>query len=425
IDPHPGQTRGYPSFEHWPAADDIKHQQVGLRWLKDAHDNGLNIIVASVVNNQWLSAAAIASGRHNNRMSPSDMESIKRQIVSLHELDRATPWYTIVRDPWEARRAIEAGQLAVVLAVEASDIMPAGDGPWLEQLRDLYHMGVRTVQMAHESNSLFAGAAFHRDIFEINSRIKAWFDRDIDYASAGNGINNPSGLTSRGRQMLAEMIRLGMLIDIAHLSLVTQRQIYSEVATRHRYYPLYNSHTRIERMLTDEWRDVLKEHVTTDETLEFVRRTGGILGLRTGDEPMRTYDRSGRGATIGNNCDGSTRSFAQFYQYAADRGVNTAFGSDFNGFITQLGPRFGAKACPGALDAVRAQQRAAQGARPGGQPDYWQAFADEGLAHIGLLPGLLTDMRLVGADTSNIERSAEAFVSMWERVYDSNRQAVP
>lgn len=63
IDLHPGQTRGYPSFEHWPAADDIKHRQVGLRWLKDAHDNGLNVIVASVVNNQWPNPCAPMTAR--------------------------------------------------------------------------------------------------------------------------------------------------------------------------------------------------------------------------------------------------------------------------------------------------------------------------------------------------------------------------
>ncbi|MEM9492690.1 MAG: membrane dipeptidase, partial [Myxococcota bacterium] len=239
IDPHSDATSGYPSFDNWPAWDDIKHQQVGLGWLEDAHDRGLNLMVVSLVNNQWLSAATIASGLHDNRVSPADMESVKRQIRSLHELDAATPWYTIVRDPWEARRAIEAGQLAVILAVEVSDIMPPGDGPWRQQLYDLYHMGVRTVQFAHESNSHFAGAAYHRDVFEINSQIKAWFDPDIEYASAGNGVNNPLGLSSDGVALLEEMIALDMLIDITHLSLETQRDIFDIVSNDHDYYPLY------------------------------------------------------------------------------------------------------------------------------------------------------------------------------------------
>lgn len=41
------------------------------------------------------------------------------------------------------------------------------------------------------------------------------------------------------------------------------------------------------------------------------------------------------------DCDGSTKSFAQAYEYGISKGIPTAFGSDFNGFIQQLRPRFG------------------------------------------------------------------------------------
>lgn len=424
IDAHHGATDGSPGFQDWPRWDDIKHQQVGLRWLQDAHENGLNVMVVSLVNNQWLSAATITSGNHDNRVSPADMESVKRQINSLHQLDSVTPWYTIVRDPWEARRAVEAGQLAVVLAVEVSDIMPPGDGPWKQQLHDLYHMGVRTVQFAHQSNSHFAGAAYHRDVLKITSRIKSWFDRDIDYAD-GDGVHNPLGLHSQGEELLEEMIRLGMLIDITHLSLETQRDIYNIVSTRHSYYPLYNSHTRMDAMLTSDGHDVLKEFVTTDETLSFIRQTGGIIGLRTGEDPMLDYQNPTHGAYVANNCDGSTRSFAQFYQYADDLGVNLAFGSDFNGFITQLVPRFGPDACINAPNATaRQQQIAAQGTAPTNVSARLREFHTKGLAHMGLLPALVEDMALLGVDTTNIDNSAEAFVDMWHRVYDPTRRRV-
>lgn len=425
IDPHDGFTHGHPTFEDWPHWKDIKHQQVALRWLQHAHENGLNLMVASVVNNQWLSAAAIASGRHDNRLSPSDMESVKRQILSLHELDEVTPWYTIVRDPWEARRAIEAGQLAVVLAVEASDILPPSDGPWIQQLHDLYDMGVRTVQIAHQSNNHFAGAAYHRDVFEVLSMIKSWFEPDVDYASDGDGVHNPIGLTSQGEALLREMIRLGMLIDIAHLSLEAQRDVYDIVSEEYDYYPLYNSHTRMDAILAPEVSDMLKEHVTTDETLAYVRATGGMLALRTGEEPMLDYGAPQYGSYVANDCDGSTRSFAQFYQYADDRGVQLAFGSDFNGFITQMVPRFGPEACANAPDeATRQQQIAAQG-----QPDmnvtpHLQEFRTRGLAHMGLLPAVIEDMDELGVDTTNIRHSAEAFARMWERVYDPGRGPV-
>ena len=421
---HAPRNYGYPTFNDWPRWNDIKHQQVTEKWLKQAHDNGLNLVVASLVNNQWLSAAMIASGNHNNRLSPADMESVKRQINSLKEMAETSSWYTIVRDPWEARRAIEAGKLAVVLAVEVSDLMPRSDGPWKQQLYDLYHMGVRNIQLAHESNSLFSGAAYHRDVFEVNSRIKAWFDRDIDYASGGNGTNNPIGLTSRGEELLSEMIRLNMLIDIAHLSLASQRRIYQIVSQSYQYYPLFNSHTRIETLLFNEDKDILREHLTTDETLNYIKNTGGLLGLRTGEERMLTYSPT-QDSQVANNCDGSSRSFIQFYQYANDRGVNVAFGSDFNGFITQTPPRYGEDACATAPNnSLRLQQAAAQGVAPSNVPLYVQEFNQKGLAHVGLLPGLLYDMNLLGADTDNIANSAESFIQMWQRIYDPNRSII-
>lgn len=425
IDPHFDGIDGYPGYEDWPKWSDIKHQQVSAEWLRDAHDRGLNLVVASLVNNQWLSAASIASGRHNNRWSPSDMESVKRQIHSLKQMDEVNNWYTIVRDPWEARRAIERGEMAVVLAVEVSDVLPNSDGPWLEQLYDLYHMGVRTVQFAHETNSRFSGAAYHRDVFEILSRIKSWFEGNVQFASDGDGDHNNVGLSAEGSALLAEMVRLNMLVDITHLPLKTQREIYQKVSTQYNYYPLYNSHTRMDALLTSDGHDTLREFVTTDETLEFVRSTGGVLGLRTGEDPMLDYGVPNSGSYVANNCDGSVRSFAQFYQYADDRGVNLAFGSDFNGFITQIVPRFGPDACANAPNTtVRNQQRAQQGSQPSNVPDYMTEYYRKGLAHVGLLPAVIEDMQALGVDTTNLEGSAEAFLQMWERTYDPLRSRV-
>ncbi|MEM9491071.1 MAG: hypothetical protein AAGC55_18120 [Myxococcota bacterium] len=207
------------------------------------------------------------------------------------------------------------------------------------------------------------------------------------------------------------------------LSLETQRDIFDIVSNDHDYYPLYNSHTRMDAMLTSAGQDTLREFVTTDETLDYVRQTGGILGLRTGEDPMLDYQNPQNGSYVANNCDGSTRSLAQFYQYADDRGVNLAFGSDFNGFITQLVPRFGPDACINAPAGQRQQQIAAQGSQPSG-PAYLQEYYSKGLAHIGLLPAVIDDMDDLGVDTSNIRGSAEAFVQMWERVYDPNRGPV-
>ncbi|MFC6633831.1 membrane dipeptidase [Microbulbifer taiwanensis] len=418
---HLGQTSGYPDFNNWPRWNDIKHQQVTAEWLKDAHERGLTLMVASVVANQTLAAGMIASGNHDNRTAPFDMESVRHQISELKKMDESEDWFEIVLDPWHARRAVAEGKLAVVLAIEASHLFPDDDGPWREQLYDVYDMGVRALQIAHQTNNDFSGAAYHQDIFEIVTQLKAWYTGEVDYAEASDGVHNDIGLSVQGYELLEEMIRLNMIIDMAHLPLKSQREIFQLVSQYHDYYPLFNSHTRIDELLYQEDRDILNEHVTTDETLEFYRATGGVIGLRTGLQRMKDYPASG----VVNNCDGSARSIAQFYRYAADRGVKTAFASDFNGFIEMNPPRFGADACASAPDEVsRLVQAAAQGSEDPGWPDYIREYNEKGTAHIGLLPALLWDIGEVGADTADLENSSESMVVMWERIYDPNRQRV-
>ena len=418
---HVGQNKGYPDYQHWPKWNDIKHQQVTATWLKQAHDRGLSVMIASVVNNQTLAAAAIASGKHDNTVAPFDMESARLQIQSIKKMAEQEDWFEIVLDPWQARRAVDNGKLAVILAVEVSNLFPSSDGPWKEQLWDLYDMGVRTVQLAHETNNDFTGAAYHVDLFEILSQLKSWFDDGLEYAEAPDGVHNEIGLTSQGYALLREMMRLNMLIDIAHLPLKSQRQIYQVAAHEYSYYPLYNSHTRIDELLLPEDSAVYREFVTTDETLEYVRATGGVLGLRTGKQGMQTYANSG----VTNNCDGSSRSFAQFYRYAADKNVATAFASDFNGFIEQMPPRYGTDGCASAPAGQQASQKAAQGWYSSSTvPSYVAEYHQKGLAHIGLLPALLHDLNTVGADTGNLNNSAENVVKMWDRIYDSNRGKV-
>lgn len=421
IDPHPEMIHGAPDFSQWPSWKDIKHQQVAAQWLKRAHEQGLQLMVASLVNNQWLAAAMVAAGHQRPGSSPADMESVKQQLFSLKQMDAATDWYTIVHDPWEARRAIAKGQLAVVLAVEVSDLMPASDGPWKQQLHDLYDMGVRSLQIVHQTNNRFSGAALHRDVFIGFSRIKALFDPHAEAETSPDGIHNPLGLSAEGEELIDEMVRMHLLIDIAHTPLRTQRQLYARVAGKHRYYPLFSSHTRMDELLTPDDKAVLKEFVTIPEILADVRRTGGMLGLRTGEDPMRSYTPV-KGRAVANNCDGSVRSLIQFYQYADDRGVQLGLGSDFNGFITQLVPRFGPDACFNAPDpASRARQMAAQGPEPAETSAEMREYDHKGLAHIGLLPAMVADMRRLGADTGNFDRSAEAFLRMWERTYDPQR----
>lgn len=423
LDPHPPQQYG--KTAQWPHWKDIKHEQVSAKDLKTAHENGLGLMMASLVNNQWLAGAMVAAGLNQDGVPANDMDSVKLQLHSLWAMHKNTDWYRIVRDPWEARRVSAQGKLPVVLAIEADHLFPQGDGPWKQQLHDFYAMGVRSIQLAHQVNTHFSGAAFHRDIFKPFGRIKSLFKPEISFMT-GDGYHNPVGLSPLGYELLEEMIRLNMLIDISHLSIVAQRDIYAYVAEKHKGYPLYNSHTRYGPLLTPEGAQELKEFVTTPETAVFIRRTGGMVGLRTGENPMKDF-KPAQGqsqSNVLNNCDGSSRSLAQMYQAFEAHDLSIALASDFNGFISQAGPRYGEEACPNAPGAERSAQIQAQGSPPKGSA-LLQDFNTRGIAHMGLLPALIEDWQQLGLDTHNVDHSAETFLKMWERAYDTERKLLP
>lgn len=436
---------GSPGFGDWPHFNDVLHQQVHEDWLLDAHERGLNVAVVSAVNFEGLCYILKALyPRPNDRMGCRDMENVERQVRAFVEMDEARDWYEIAMDPWHARKIIHDGKLAVVISLEVSHLFPADKGPARTQLDRLYGMGLRTLQLAHETDSRFAGAAPHRNLFELFQTL-SWPTTDPDrlFATArGETLDlfgfdydengkNAVGLRDAGERLVEEMIERHMLIDLAHLSERASRDVYELVAAKHDYYPLYNSHTRFEPLLTAPDRKTQQEFLTTEEQLRHIRDTGGMVGLRTGQNTIRSMSARSPEA-VANTCDGSSRSFAQMVAFGARAGIPMGFGSDLNGFINQIGPRFGPDACPAAGPAALAQW-AAQGkapgvcrANPGGSTRGGRDFDTEGLRHVGYLPDLVGDLETL--DTPGIDvlkSSAEAFLRMWERAWDGGRRAVP
>jgi microsomal dipeptidase-like Zn-dependent dipeptidase len=139
-----------------------------------------------------------------------------------------------------------------------------------------------------------------------------------------------------------------------------------------------------------------------------VKNSGGMIGLRTGSEATKSHGK------VPNDCDGSTKSFAQAYEYGISKGIPTAFGSDFNGFIQQLRPRFGGEkescGATGDKKTRRAQQKL-QGDR------LHKSFDQSGFGHIGQIGDIIAELQNFGVDTSVIENSSEIFIQMWEKAH--------
>jgi microsomal dipeptidase-like Zn-dependent dipeptidase len=459
-----GESRhgtGFPDFDAWPHFNDVTHQQAHEDWLKVAHEGGLNLVVVSAVNFEGFCYGLKALfPRPGDRMGCRDMENVERQIRAFIEMDEKHDWYEIAVHPWHARRIINQGNLAVVISMEVSHLLPPDEGDFGSQLDELWGMGLRTLQLAHETDTPFAGAAPHRALFGVFNTIKWYLARGITggFATDAEG-KNLMGLTDQGRRLVDAMVRRNMLIDVAHLSERSVYDVYQFVANRHAYYPLYDSHTRFESILTEWDLNTQKEFLTTDQQIRLLRRTGGMVGLRTGQNAILTVN-GPDSLGVPNDCDGSSKSFAQLVHYGRNAGIPMGFGSDLNGFINQLGPRFGDDACPrggiripyryesgefvlgddglpiivdtkaAAADEAGRQRDAQEtskvasctfgGAREG------RPFATHGLRHVGYLPDLLADLEaLETPGTEILASSAEAFLRMWERSYDPDRGPIP
>src|SRR4051812_9581296 len=94
----------------------------------------------------------------------------------------------------DARRIIASGRMAVFLGCE-SGFDHEGD---LDVLRSMYRLGMRTIQ------------------FSTQTGWNAFSDSALAPVQGGQQPNHYQGINERGRELVREMNRLGVLIDITH-----------------------------------------------------------------------------------------------------------------------------------------------------------------------------------------------------------------
>lgn len=107
---------------------------------------------------------------------------------------RAPEWTALAADSAAARRIRDGGRLAGLIGVEGGHSLEGS----LQAIADFHRRGVRYLTLTHADTT-------------------EWADSATDEARHG-------GLTAFGREVVAEMNRLGMLVDISHVSADTMRQ---------------------------------------------------------------------------------------------------------------------------------------------------------------------------------------------------------
>jgi microsomal dipeptidase-like Zn-dependent dipeptidase len=274
---------------------------------------------------------------------------------------------------------------------------------------------------------------------------------------------NEYGLFPLGRVLMQELMARGMIIDVDHLSarafndtldMAEQPSVHG-VPGRTTPYPVVASH-----VLKADVHDTahVHERMRTNAQLDRIRNVGGMVAAMLKDEVQDTDDRGKRVTRTTtsdahgfvDNCRHSSKSFALAYIELSQRmNAPVALGSDFNGTAGHFGPRFGSSACGGPPEAGfaddqeifpievpdRQKERSAQyraGNRvlypftvPGFGTFHRQVtgkkvfdYNVDGLAHVGLLPDFVEDLKKIGMPQAHLDRlfnSAEEYIRVWER----------
>ena len=134
----------------------------------------------------------------------------------------------------DVERVFAAGKVASLIGAEGGHSIACSLGV----LRALYRLGVRYLTLTHNANV-------------------PWADSATDVPAAG-------GLTAFGRQVVAEMQRLGMLVDLSHTSPGTMRDAFAVAEA-----PVIYSHSSA-RALCDHPRNV------PDEMLAALPASNGV-----------------------------------------------------------------------------------------------------------------------------------------------------
>jgi membrane dipeptidase len=183
---------------------------------------------------------------------PAAVQAVFEQIDVVRRLAELYPeTFELAATAADVVRIHAAGRIACLIGVEGGHSI----GNSLGVLRELYHAGARYMTLTHSQND--------------------------DWADSATDAPRHGGLTRFGVEVVHEMNRLGMLIDLSHVSPQTMRAALAASAA-----PVIFSHSSA-RALDGHPRNV------PDDVLRLLPREGGVVMVSFvppfTSEEVRTY----------------------------------------------------------------------------------------------------------------------------------------
>src|SRR3954447_16969398 len=120
----PHDTSGYPKMTAW-APGNLTYEGTYWRWIERAWMGGLRLMVMGINENRVLCLL-----QANRQTNCNEMDTVRRGLKDIRELQDYVDaqaggpgkgFFQIVTNPYDARRVINQGRMAVVLEIEVSE----------------------------------------------------------------------------------------------------------------------------------------------------------------------------------------------------------------------------------------------------------------------------------------------------------------
>ncbi|MDQ3760067.1 MAG: hypothetical protein M3331_09015, partial [Actinomycetota bacterium] len=182
-------TGGWPDFKGWPDEHSLTHESSYYRWLERAHQGGLRVFVNLMVENRVLCEVYpdMSAVQGEPKSNCDEMDTVRRQIERIEQLEDyidaqaggpGEGFFRIVESPFEARKAINKGKLAVIKGMEVSEPLDCGyrgirdpvpgnptpdsrcsEAHIDESLDELWDLGVRQMEITNKFDNQLSGVA--------------------------------------------------------------------------------------------------------------------------------------------------------------------------------------------------------------------------------------------------------------------------
>jgi membrane dipeptidase len=181
--------------------------------------------------------AEYVNGNHSANRTLQMIDTVKTDIVAAHPND-----FVFATTAAEIERAHKEHKIAALMGIEGGHAIEDS----LRLLRDYYALGVRYMTLTHFNTNNWADA-----------------QGDIDDPK----VVHHNGLTPFGKQVVLEMNRLGMMVDISHTADPT---FYAAIATS--TAPIIASHSSC-RAISSNTRNM------TDDMIRAIAKNGGTMQI--------------------------------------------------------------------------------------------------------------------------------------------------